>query len=458
MQAQQQTDPTMPAQRLLGPTEHPLVSLAVEELEDILNELNKIVEKYSNYRKANDPKRYIDKMKWFSEATKIDELRERSQAIKSNLHMAITFRVSSMVDHGNIRQEVLFHRVTQQLTHHTNQSQHINQALPGVPETSSSAYSSFVVAQKHCNRGVEDSGVVLSPSLSRTETVGRSMPLTTVTRQEESFVNVATIQSQSTHHPSILQEHIREGYRYFPDDKNESGDTLLERAIHNRSWETVRILLGLWESLLSQQGLPRTVGCYFRLMYSNSEPQYDSMGLVMEKFSSYIPEWNEIYSNDIHLEAMYPERTREGMSKAIREQPWAIDDWDDVGYSPIHYAVVEGNLEALDLLIKAKANINQHCCSGHTPLIYATLRSLERVTARLLESRECRMNVNYTTTGGINALHFAVKKDSLAIVRMLLAAGATAKRHTNCVNPFYMFSHFIPDRAKTILMRCYMLY
>lgn len=218
----------------------------------------------------------------------------------------------------------LFHRVTQQLTHHTNQSQHINQALPGVPETSSSAYSSFVVAQKHCNRGVEDSGVVLSPSLSRTETVGRSMPLTTVTRQEESFVNVATIQSQSTRmcslscqcrchrkreytggawaksllgswlvryeslgntcqgrcapnpgvkleyqlpkwlwaglvsvemcqnptfnlalrpcrvlqsnhdiyymidHPSILQEHIREGYRYFPDDKNESGDTLLE--------------------------------------------------------------------------------------------------------------------------------------------------------------------------------------------------------------------------------------
>ncbi|QPC61856.1 hypothetical protein HYE67_004087 [Fusarium culmorum] len=533
MQAQQQTDPTMPAQRLLGPTEHPLVSLAVEELEDILNELNQIVEKYSNYRKANDPKRYIDKMKWFSEATKIDELRERSQAIKSNLHMAITFRVSSMVDHGNIRQEVLFHRVTQQLT-----SQHINQALLGVPETSSSAYSRSVVAQKHCNRGVEDSGVVHSPSLSRTETVGRSMPLTTVTRQEESFVNVTAIQSQSTRmcslscqcrchrkreytggawaksllgswlvryeslgntcqgrcapnpgvkfeyqlpkwlwaglvsvevcqnptfnlalrpcrvlqsnndiyymidHPSILQEHIREGYRYFPDDKNESGDTLLERAIHNRSWETVRILLGLWESLLAQQGLPRTVGCYFRLMYINSEPQSDSMGLVMEKFSSYVPEWDEIYSNDIHLEAMYPERTREGMSKALREQPWAIDDWDDVGYSPIHYAVVEGNLKALDLLIKAKANINQHCCSGHTPLIYATLHSLERVTARLLESRECRMNVNYTTTGGINALHFAVQKDSLIIVRMLLAAGATAKRHTNSEPILHVFSFY----------------
>ncbi|KAK6702110.1 hypothetical protein SNK04_012016 [Fusarium graminearum] len=419
MQAQQQTDPTMPAQRLLGPTEHPLVSLAVEELEDILNELNKIVEKYSNYRKANDPKRYIDKMKWFSEATKIDELRERSQAIKSNLHMAITFRVSSMVDHGNIRQEVLFHRVTQQLTHHTNQSQHINQALPGVPETSSSAYSSFVVAQKHCNRGVEDSGVVLSPSLSRTETVGRSMPLTTVTRQEESFVNVATIQSQSTHHPSILQEHIREGYRYFPDDKNESGDTLLERAIHNRSWETVRVLLGLWESLLSQQGLP-----------SNSEPQYDSMGLVMEKFSSYIPEWNEIYSNDIHLEAMYPERTREGMSKAIREQPWAIDDWDDVGYSPIHYAVVEGNLEALDLLIKAKANINQHCSVQRKNII--ALRSLVSAGASLTAIS----SKNY------NILHFAAYNPDADMLNYIgkhnLAGVELEQRSTDDCNPVSM--------------------
>ncbi|KAH6966108.1 hypothetical protein EDB82DRAFT_480447 [Fusarium venenatum] len=108
MQAQQQADPTMLAQRLLGSTEHSLVSLAVEELEDILKELNHVVEKYSNYRKLNDPKRFMDKVKWFSEANKIDELRERSQARKSNLFMAITFRVSPIVDHGSIRQEVFF--------------------------------------------------------------------------------------------------------------------------------------------------------------------------------------------------------------------------------------------------------------------------------------------------------------------------------------------------------------
>lgn len=106
MQARQQTDPTMPAQRLLGLTEHPLVSLVVEELQDILNELDEIVEKYSSSRKAHNPKRYTDKMKWFSDSSKIEELRERAKAIKSNLHMAITFRISSMVDRGNVRQEV----------------------------------------------------------------------------------------------------------------------------------------------------------------------------------------------------------------------------------------------------------------------------------------------------------------------------------------------------------------
>ncbi|EWZ02636.1 hypothetical protein FOYG_01873 [Fusarium oxysporum NRRL 32931] len=106
MQARQQTDLMMPAQRLLGSAEYPLVTLATQELEEILEELNEIVKKYSRSRMAHDRKRYTDKMKWLSDASKIEELRERAQAMKSNLHTAITFRVSSMVDRGNVRLEV----------------------------------------------------------------------------------------------------------------------------------------------------------------------------------------------------------------------------------------------------------------------------------------------------------------------------------------------------------------
>ncbi|QPC79192.1 hypothetical protein HYE68_009944 [Fusarium pseudograminearum] len=146
---------------------------------------------------------------------------------------------------------------------------------------------------------------------------------------------------------------------------------------------------------------------------------------------------------------MSPERTREGILKALREQPWAIDDWDDTGYSPIHHAVIEGDLEALDLLIKAKANTNKHCCIGYTPLIHAAFWGLERVTARLLESRECRMNANYTIPSGINALHCAVKADSPAIVRMLLEAGVTVK-HRIDLNPIlHTFSEFTRESQDT---------
>jgi CRISPR/Cas system type I-B associated protein Csh2 (Cas7 group RAMP superfamily) len=107
LQAKEQTDPMMPAQRLVGTTaEHPLVSFTTQELEEILEDLSEIVEKYSCSTKVHDPKRYTNKVKWFSEASKIEELHQRAQATKSNLHMAITFRVSSMVDRGNVRQEV----------------------------------------------------------------------------------------------------------------------------------------------------------------------------------------------------------------------------------------------------------------------------------------------------------------------------------------------------------------
>ncbi|SCV58096.1 related to endocytosis ankyrin repeat protein Nuc-2 [Fusarium fujikuroi] len=206
MQAREQTDPMMPAQRLIGSPEHPLVSLTIQELEEILEELDEIVDKYSRPRKVHDPKRYTDKVKWLSDAGKIEELRERVQATKSNLHMAITFRVSSMVDRGNVRQEVLFHRVTQQLTYYTQETQHISQKLPKLfqgpqPKPESSNAGLQVAARGITtdnqpdpppataeNRIIEDSKVSSSNSADNELTIVK----------EESFVSVTSIQPLGT--------------------------------------------------------------------------------------------------------------------------------------------------------------------------------------------------------------------------------------------------------------------
>ncbi|EXL54048.1 hypothetical protein FOCG_07145 [Fusarium oxysporum f. sp. radicis-lycopersici 26381] len=205
MQARQQTDLMMPAQRLLGSAEYPLVTLATQELEEILEELNEIVKKYSRSRMAHDRKRYTDKMKWLSDASKIEELRERAQAMKSNLHTAITFRVSSMVDRGNVRQEVLFHRVTQQLTYYTQETHNISQTLPRLlqnpqpmPEDASTSLQPWTQGTKIHNKPEPPATEGNRVAESRTAPSANASTHEVPTISEESFVSVTTIQPMGT--------------------------------------------------------------------------------------------------------------------------------------------------------------------------------------------------------------------------------------------------------------------
>ncbi|KAH6966107.1 hypothetical protein EDB82DRAFT_514725 [Fusarium venenatum] len=85
--------------------------------------------------------------------------------------------------------------------------------------------------------------------------------------------------------------------------------TKIQYAISCHRWEAAEILLKLWENLLPHQGLPRTVGYRLRGEYSESEQRPDSLCIILERVTSYIPDWNEIHRSDIHLEAMGPERT-----------------------------------------------------------------------------------------------------------------------------------------------------
>ncbi|RGP76426.1 hypothetical protein FLONG3_5311 [Fusarium longipes] len=526
VQAQQQTDPTMLSQRLLGPAGHPLVSLAVEELEEILNELNEIVEKYSHSRKVHDPKRYTDKMKWFSEVSKIKELRGRAQGIKSELHMAITFRISSMVDRGNMRQEVLFHRVTQQLTYFTHESQETNQSLPSILGTSAATLKESKMAQQLCDQEPEERSVVLSSSTTTSKIEVQNMPLTALTRTEERFMSVKTTRSvysrtcsptcqchchrdrqernagawaksilgswlvkyefsrgkcqgkcgSSTgikleyqlpkwlwagvllfeicqdpslslslrpsraiepgheiygllNHPLALQEHLQEGYRYFPSDTDVTGRCLLEPPLTTENWEVVEILLKLWANILPDQGLPRSAGYTLMSTLENLDQARDGSSRI-DRVLSFIPDWDEICTSEVHQAALDTEVTREEMLKALQDQPWAIDKWDETGYAPIHYAASMGNVEILDLLIMANADINQRTYHGITPLMMSSRCRSDELTKRLLESEECRRHINDTISAGLNALHFAISHICPTSVRVLLEAGATVKTHS----------------------------
>ncbi|KAG5660426.1 hypothetical protein KAF25_003032 [Fusarium avenaceum] len=505
LQAKEQTDLMMPAQRLVRSTaEHPLVSFTTQELEEILEELSEIVDKYSCSTKFHDPKRFTNKVKWFSEASKIEELHQRAQATKSNLHMAITFRVSSMVDRGNVRQEVLFHRVTQQLTYYTQETRNAVQNLPQTQEESRSITEEekTKISSLPLKRAGEDGVVAIEEEslisvrairplgsrrcgachksqLKPRSTWPRSLLGSWLVRYKNprsscqgtcgsdpgvefeyylpkwlwsgilSFqayrgqaINCAlrparklTLSGdiwQTMKCPHVLQNRLRKGYVYFPDDTVELGIGLLTLAVMGDSPESIEILLKLWENILPCQGLPKQTGHYIEKYRSKSGSR---LNMAIGKVMAFVNDWDDVGLTQLHIAA-----AKGDVLPVLREEPWAIEQFDENGWPPIHFAVVNNNFEGLEQLIQAGADINQRDAFGCTPLMASALDGHELMVQKLLEYNECRRWIDKVGDEDQTALHCAIERSWPKCVWLLLDAGASTSK---LVSPYRTYLHIL---------------
>lgn len=166
----------------------------------------------------------------------------------------------------------------------------------------------------------------------------------------------------------------------------------------------------------------------------NYKSQYGSrLNIAIGKAMAFVNDWDDVGLAQLHIAA-----AKGDVLPALREEPWAIDQTDEKGQSPIHFAVVNNNFEGLEQLIQAGADINQRDAYGCTPLMASAFSGYELIVQKLLENQECRRWIDKVSDIGKTALHYAVGKSWPKCVWLLLDAGASASKlatdHKTCLH------------------------
>ncbi|MGH7113488.1 MAG: ankyrin repeat domain-containing protein [Stellaceae bacterium] len=98
---------------------------------------------------------------------------------------------------------------------------------------------------------------------------------------------------------------------------------------------------------------------------------------------------------------------------------------DDQSRTGLHYAAMNGNLQILAILIKAKAKLNIEDKLGDTPLHLAAERDQTEAAELLLD---VGAEVDPQNKDGMTPLMIAASRGNLELVRALLAKGASVTK------------------------------
>ncbi|XP_064605921.1 transient receptor potential cation channel subfamily A member 1-like [Liolophura sinensis] len=115
-----------------------------------------------------------------------------------------------------------------------------------------------------------------------------------------------------------------------------------------------------------------------------------------------------------------------------------LNEKDDLGCTPLHYASKEGYLSAIEDLISLGAMLNPKNNERQSPFHFAARYGRYNTCLRLLDSEQGPNIINESDNTGLTALHIAAENGHAKILSLLMQRGAAVHRDFNGNTPLHL--------------------
>ncbi|XP_025200863.1 transient receptor potential cation channel subfamily A member 1 isoform X3 [Melanaphis sacchari] len=147
--------------------------------------------------------------------------------------------------------------------------------------------------------------------------------------------------------------------------------------------------------------------------------------------------------NILHLVVMYGGRLDEfaheiTMANNQGALEMLLNEKDNTGCSPLHYASRGGHIRSLESLIRLGACVNIKNYNGESPLHFGARYGRYNIVKRLLNSEKGAFIINESDGEGLTPLHIASQQGHTKVVQLFLNRGALLHRDHKGRNPLHL--------------------